>query len=170
MELNLRSLFGLHVHSCPPPPLPHLGAYTRARLVSKDRRHLFVTPWSKQSQLQEFKFFCGGGFYLSVPMTRYVYSCAVKSRIQNSRCTRLVFVKFKINNNWAMLAKKVGKHTHPPKKNYYSMENTMFRVRIRKFLGLSNQGSEARILIRILSSSSKNSKKNLYFCCFVTSL
>ncbi len=28
-----------------PPSLPHLGSYTRALLVSQDRRHLFVTPW-----------------------------------------------------------------------------------------------------------------------------
>jgi hypothetical protein len=27
------------------PPHPHLGSYTRALLVSQDRRHLFVTPW-----------------------------------------------------------------------------------------------------------------------------
>ncbi len=26
------------------PPPPHLGSYTRALLVSQDRRHLFVTP------------------------------------------------------------------------------------------------------------------------------
>jgi hypothetical protein len=57
MELHLHSLFGLHEHSCshclrgwdpatPPPPVPlHLGSYTRALLVSLDRRHLFVTPW-----------------------------------------------------------------------------------------------------------------------------
>ncbi len=52
MELDLQSLFGLHVHSFthwlsprdPPPPPPHLGLYTRALLVSQDRRHLFVTP------------------------------------------------------------------------------------------------------------------------------
>jgi hypothetical protein len=52
VELELKSLFGLHVHSCthwprprnPPPPHPHLGSYTRALLVSQDRRHLFVTP------------------------------------------------------------------------------------------------------------------------------
>jgi hypothetical protein len=32
----------------PQPPLPpHLGPYTRALLVSQDRRHLFVTPWYK---------------------------------------------------------------------------------------------------------------------------
>jgi hypothetical protein len=30
------------------PPPPHLGSYTRALLVSQDRRHLFVTPWSQQ--------------------------------------------------------------------------------------------------------------------------
>ncbi len=30
----------------PPPPFPtRLGSYTRALLVSQDRRHLFVTPW-----------------------------------------------------------------------------------------------------------------------------
>jgi hypothetical protein len=50
MELDLRSLFGLHVHSCtetpqPPPPLhPHLGSYTRALLVSQERPELLVTP------------------------------------------------------------------------------------------------------------------------------
>jgi hypothetical protein len=53
MELDLQSLFGLHVHSCTHwlkprnrnPPPPHLGSYTRVLLVSQDRRHLFVTPW-----------------------------------------------------------------------------------------------------------------------------
>jgi hypothetical protein len=56
MESDLQSLFGLHVYSCihwlrprksqpPPPNPPHLGSYTRALLVSQDRRHLFVTPW-----------------------------------------------------------------------------------------------------------------------------
>jgi hypothetical protein len=50
MELYLQSLFGLHVHSCTHwlrprhPPPTHLGSYTRALLVSQDRRHLFVTP------------------------------------------------------------------------------------------------------------------------------
>jgi hypothetical protein len=52
MELNLQSLFWLHVHSCihwlgprNHPPPPHLGSYTRALFVSQDRRDLFVTPW-----------------------------------------------------------------------------------------------------------------------------
>jgi hypothetical protein len=52
MELDLLSLFRLHVHSCThllrsrtPPPL---GSYTRALLVSQDK-HLFVTPWSYSS-------------------------------------------------------------------------------------------------------------------------
>ncbi len=27
----------------PPPPPPHVGSYSRALLVSQDRRHLFVT-------------------------------------------------------------------------------------------------------------------------------
>jgi hypothetical protein len=52
---DLQSLFGLHVHSCvhllrPRITLPpHLGLYTRALLVSQDRRHLFVTPWVSPS-------------------------------------------------------------------------------------------------------------------------
>jgi hypothetical protein len=54
MELDLHTLFGLQVHSCthwlrprniPPHLRQHLGSYTRALLVSQDRRHLFVTPW-----------------------------------------------------------------------------------------------------------------------------
>jgi hypothetical protein len=58
MEVDLQSLFGLHVTWCAqlhsladtpqlPPPPPLLDSYTRAALlVSKDRRHLFVTPWT----------------------------------------------------------------------------------------------------------------------------
>jgi hypothetical protein len=57
MELDLQSLFGLHVHSCThwlrprnPHPLPlHLGSYTMALLVSQDKRHLFVPPAYKVS-------------------------------------------------------------------------------------------------------------------------
>ncbi len=56
LELDLQSLFRLHVHSCThwrsdpakcrKTPLlpPHLGSCTRALLVGQDRRHLFVTP------------------------------------------------------------------------------------------------------------------------------
>jgi hypothetical protein len=56
MELDLQSLFGLHVHSCThclrprcnSYPLtrgnpPHLGSCTRSLLASQDRRHLFVS-------------------------------------------------------------------------------------------------------------------------------
>ncbi len=32
--------------AAPPLLYPHLGSYTRAQLVSQDRRHLFVTPFS----------------------------------------------------------------------------------------------------------------------------
>ncbi len=51
MELDLQSLFVLHVYTAdvhigwdPPPLPPHLGSYTRALVVSQDRRHLLVTP------------------------------------------------------------------------------------------------------------------------------
>ncbi len=44
MELDLESLFGLHVHSCThwlrPLNPPLLGSYTRALLVSQNGRHL----------------------------------------------------------------------------------------------------------------------------------
>jgi hypothetical protein len=50
MELDLRSLFGLHVHSYTHwlrprnPPPPYVGSHMRAVLNSQDRRHLLVTP------------------------------------------------------------------------------------------------------------------------------
>ncbi len=49
MEVDLQSLFGLHVYSLAETPqfLPSSRIWTRitrALLVSKDRRHLFVTP------------------------------------------------------------------------------------------------------------------------------
>ncbi len=52
MELDLQSLFGLHVHSCAHwlgpriPPPPAFGLIYEALLVSQDRRHFFVTPCS----------------------------------------------------------------------------------------------------------------------------
>ncbi len=58
MKLDLQSLFGLHVHSCthwlrPRNPLPSLlGSYTRALLVSQDRRHLFVAPPGSDPSVQ----------------------------------------------------------------------------------------------------------------------
>ncbi len=49
MELDLQSLFGLHVQCTAvligwDPPPRFLSSYTRALLVSQDRRHLSVTP------------------------------------------------------------------------------------------------------------------------------
>jgi hypothetical protein len=45
MELDLQSLFGLLCFMAETLQLPPLPAYTRALLVSQDRRNLFVTPW-----------------------------------------------------------------------------------------------------------------------------
>ncbi len=63
MELDLQSLFGLHVHSCthwlrssrPPPFPPHLGSYTRALLVSQDR--LLWSPGFHYTSMLHFDFF-----------------------------------------------------------------------------------------------------------------
>jgi hypothetical protein len=55
MELDLLSLFELlciavlMAENPPTPTLPPLGSYTRALLVSQDRRHLFVTPWIEEN-------------------------------------------------------------------------------------------------------------------------
>jgi hypothetical protein len=53
MELDLQSLFGLHVPSCTywprprNPPPPHLGSlYEGVIGQAQDGRHLFVTPWT----------------------------------------------------------------------------------------------------------------------------
>jgi hypothetical protein len=60
VELDLQSLFGLHVHSCAlrlrpckPPIPPHLDSYTRGLLVSQDRRHLFVTRWGDMNNWED---------------------------------------------------------------------------------------------------------------------
>ncbi len=55
LELDLRSLFGLHVQSCTPwlrprnspPPLPLAFGLIYEGAIGQpiDRRHLFVTPW-----------------------------------------------------------------------------------------------------------------------------
>ncbi len=52
MELDLQSLFGLHVHSCAHwlgpriPPPPALGLIYEGAVGQPRRRHLFVTPCS----------------------------------------------------------------------------------------------------------------------------
>ncbi len=63
MDIDLPSLLWLHVHSCthwlrprktPLPQPPHLGSYTRALLVSQDRRPISLCdPLSEQHR-------CGG--------------------------------------------------------------------------------------------------------------
>jgi hypothetical protein len=86
MELDLQSLFMLHVHSCTnwpetlpatPPPPPHLGSYTRAILVSQDRRHFFVTTWffvisaDTQLSVHVIEFFSLVDFMLAVRRVYY---------------------------------------------------------------------------------------------------
>jgi hypothetical protein len=58
MELYLQSLFGLLCTAvligwdpATPPLRPLLGSYTRALLVSQDKRHLFVTTWCHMTPL-----------------------------------------------------------------------------------------------------------------------
>ncbi len=53
MELDLKRLFGLHVHRCSHwlrqgnlSHPSHFSSYTRALLVSQPRRHRFVTLWA----------------------------------------------------------------------------------------------------------------------------
>jgi hypothetical protein len=55
----------------PPPPAPHVGSNTRALLVSQDRRHLFMTPWSRDNQsyrknLKKAR---------NLPITRHCFVC-----------------------------------------------------------------------------------------------
>ncbi len=97
MALDLQSLFGLLctavlIGNTPP---PHLGSYTRALLISKDRRHLFVTPCrsyfsltvSSNSFNQNLTFACPG------PVCSQLTSCT-GSPGKGNICTNVV-----INNN-----------------------------------------------------------------------
>ncbi len=70
MEIDLQSLFGLYITwrarlyslaETPNPPPPALDSYTRALFVSKDRRHLFVTPCPPA-----FKYLCRRLLYKGV--------------------------------------------------------------------------------------------------------
>jgi hypothetical protein len=72
IELHLQSLFGLHVHTCThwlrsrsPLPPPHLGSYSRALLVSRDRRNLFA-----QSRQSAQLFLQSSELELPQPLTR----------------------------------------------------------------------------------------------------
>ncbi len=93
MEEDLQSLFGLHVYSCihylrprnsPSPPL-QLGSYTRALLVSQNRRHIFLTPYifcseslryskSKHFTITVFftRNFLGHGGYFLIKLLRHL--------------------------------------------------------------------------------------------------
>ncbi len=46
-EVYLGSCVQLFPATTPP---PHFGSYTRTLLVSQDRRHLFVTPWFRETE------------------------------------------------------------------------------------------------------------------------
>jgi hypothetical protein len=53
MVMKLQSLSGLHTAvliGCHPATslAPHFGLYTRALLINKNRRHIFVTPWDNE--------------------------------------------------------------------------------------------------------------------------
>ncbi len=62
MELDLKRLFGLLCTAvligwdpATPPLSTYLGSYTWTLLVSQDRRHLFVTPWSQLSSARIYR-------------------------------------------------------------------------------------------------------------------
>ncbi len=85
MALGLQSLFGLlrtavligWDPAIPPLP-PHLGSYTRALLVSQDRRHLFVTPCFNLSPYHCTD--CPSGFGCETGMV-----CTVQGMTRNAR-------------------------------------------------------------------------------------
>ncbi len=82
------SLFGLQVYSIAqrigwdpvtpitPPPPSHLGSYTRALLVSQDRRRLFVTPCSYGNLPPNFltSSWKGGGIYVECVWQRNMFT------------------------------------------------------------------------------------------------
>ncbi len=88
MELDLQSLIGLHVHCTAvligwdlATPPPHLGSYTRALLVSQDRRHLFVIPPSSALQKLTARLFWIFWWYVphsygQRPMMHHYMTCA----------------------------------------------------------------------------------------------
>jgi hypothetical protein len=67
----------------PPPPIPlHWDSYTRGLLVSKDRRHLFVTPLRLVLKLYEANLFnqvCTYGYRdINAPQPKYFKSHMAK--------------------------------------------------------------------------------------------
>jgi hypothetical protein len=99
MELDLQSLFGLHVHrrthwlrprNSPPPPLPpHWGSYTRALLVSQDSRHLFVTPWLNISTQHSCSCNFSRYFYIFILDSYFrreaVHACGPSARLHRTQ-------------------------------------------------------------------------------------
>ncbi len=62
-------------------PLPqHLGSYTKALLISQDRRHLFVTPWPRRTAPNTFSLLLvtGRNYLETAPPDRPTpYSCSI---------------------------------------------------------------------------------------------
>ncbi len=90
MEVDLQSYWGSmsrDVHSCThwlrprnSPPPPHLDSYYEGLLVSKDRRHLFVTTWP-QCSVSEYYWKFPGSLLLS---SRDSWIFCAKNSTQNS--------------------------------------------------------------------------------------
>ncbi len=70
----------LRPRNSPPPFPPHLGSYTRAILVSKDRRDLFVTPWLGLSQHWPIRSLTGSKSSSQVAINVY-YKCLSRDTI-----------------------------------------------------------------------------------------
>ena len=103
MEVDLQSLFGLHVTWCAQlyslaetpqlPPSPHLDSYTRALLVSQDRRHLFVTPWYQyyRQRINQLVAFCNS--YISLfqdPELTFLWPFLLSSELLYFVCNTFV--------------------------------------------------------------------------------
>ncbi len=91
IEIDLQSLHGLLCTALligwdpatPPFPPPQLGSYTRALLVSQDRRHLFFNPCSNV-----FAVLLLNSFQLQPPLNRERFHQTLSNSVRSTRTER----------------------------------------------------------------------------------